>query len=475
MAQDETQYYQSRHTGQQIDDAVEAMQDLAENYYDKQEVNSRFTEERTSIDEALSEFETEVNAAILGKADKSNTYTKQQVDAALTGKADKSETYTKTAVNSMLSQLRTLVNGDTDTKISALGTLMHYCGDLDFFESAERSALYTAKKGAVFNVPFPFTYNGVTYPADTFVMVKSDSNDPSRFSERVHVFAPDLSGKVDKVAGKGLSANDYTTTEKNKLAGLPTSSELNTTFGGKVDNGKGILALALAAGFTYDAQTGTYTRSWISDVYKDTFSVVGLTEEEVGRVIAVTSQPVDGYGWCSEGYGSRKIRCTGAVLQRYYRNTYNANGLCLWQSSLEVFYPCRDHIPMKVSNASHMFDDCTALRRTTAIDVSAITSTSGLDGMFNGHYSSQTGTRTGGCTALVDTFIKGLKVDFSLSESPNISLRSLQYLVDNAANTGAITVLLEQSRYIMVQNSQAEAYVNLRNAAAAKNISFGTI
>lgn len=30
----------------------------------------------------------------------------------------------------------------------------------------------------------------------------------------------DLSGKVDKVEGKGLSTNDYTTAEKNKLAGL---------------------------------------------------------------------------------------------------------------------------------------------------------------------------------------------------------------------------------------------------------------
>lgn len=30
----------------------------------------------------------------------------------------------------------------------------------------------------------------------------------------------DLSGKVDKVAGKGLSANDYTTAEKTKLAGI---------------------------------------------------------------------------------------------------------------------------------------------------------------------------------------------------------------------------------------------------------------
>lgn len=30
----------------------------------------------------------------------------------------------------------------------------------------------------------------------------------------------ELNGKVDKVSGKGLSTNDYTTVEKNKLAGL---------------------------------------------------------------------------------------------------------------------------------------------------------------------------------------------------------------------------------------------------------------
>lgn len=36
-----------------------------------------------------------------------------------------------------------------------------------------------------------------------------------------------LSGKVDKVTGKGLSTNDYTDADKTKLAGLPTASELN--------------------------------------------------------------------------------------------------------------------------------------------------------------------------------------------------------------------------------------------------------
>ena len=36
-----------------------------------------------------------------------------------------------------------------------------------------------------------------------------------------------LDGKVDKVTGKGLSTNDYTTTEKNKLAGIAAGAEVN--------------------------------------------------------------------------------------------------------------------------------------------------------------------------------------------------------------------------------------------------------
>ena len=41
----------------------------------------------------------------------------------------------------------------------------------------------------------------------------------SHFFERL---IEKFNGKVDKVEGKGLSTNDYTTDEKNKLAGLHT-------------------------------------------------------------------------------------------------------------------------------------------------------------------------------------------------------------------------------------------------------------
>ena len=44
-----------------------------------------------------------------------------------------------------------------------------------------------------------------------------------------------LSQKVDKVNGKGLSANDYTDEEKEKLINLPTKTELNSDLEGKQD------------------------------------------------------------------------------------------------------------------------------------------------------------------------------------------------------------------------------------------------
>ena len=69
-----------------------------------------------------------------------------------------------------------------------------------------------------------------------------------------------LDGKVDKVDGKGLSTNDYTTAEKNKLAGLSapttiaiaTSAWSNGTFT-TVANGKKPVAVMRKSGSNYGA------------------------------------------------------------------------------------------------------------------------------------------------------------------------------------------------------------------------------
>lgn len=52
-----------------------------------------------------------------------------------------------------------------------------------------------------------------------------------------------LSNKVDKVTGKGLSSNDYTAEEKTKLSKLPTKTELDTDLSGKEDTANKVTTL----------------------------------------------------------------------------------------------------------------------------------------------------------------------------------------------------------------------------------------
>lgn len=69
----------------------------------------------------------------------------------------------------------------------------------------------------------------------------------------------DLANKVDKVAGKGLSTEDYTTAEKSKLAAVPTSGILSSSDIGTTVQGYDATTLKSSAiGVTvqgYDAST----------------------------------------------------------------------------------------------------------------------------------------------------------------------------------------------------------------------------
>lgn len=60
--------------------------------------------------------------------------------------------------------------------------------------------------------------NATTKHYDIYAKIKGDGD--SCTMELLDDTTVDLSGKVDKVEGKGLSTNDYTTAEKTKLAGI---------------------------------------------------------------------------------------------------------------------------------------------------------------------------------------------------------------------------------------------------------------
>lgn len=72
------------------------------------------------------------------------------------------------------------------------------------------------------DVPEGSTASGVTPLMDGAASKGTDNG----FARGDHVHPSD-STKVDKVSGKGLSTNDYTTTEKNKLSGIDAGAEVN--------------------------------------------------------------------------------------------------------------------------------------------------------------------------------------------------------------------------------------------------------
>lgn len=69
--------------------------------------------------------------------------------------------------------------------------------------------------------------------ADTFAEVVSlinsvDTTNDTAFAGYVLSNDATVAGKVDKVSGKGLSTEDYTTTEKTKLSGIASGAQVNT-------------------------------------------------------------------------------------------------------------------------------------------------------------------------------------------------------------------------------------------------------
>lgn len=62
------------------------------------------------------------------------------------------------------------------------------------------------------------------YDGSKWVSINGDSES----SEEIQQIKNSLNNKVDKVSGKQLSTNDYTTTEKQKLAGIATQANKTT-------------------------------------------------------------------------------------------------------------------------------------------------------------------------------------------------------------------------------------------------------
>lgn len=86
--------------------------------------------------------------------------------------------------------------------------------------TAEFNVIYLLKDTSATGSDKYYEYMRLGTPqASTFEMTGDTSTDLSNYYTKSEVNTA-LGDKVDKVSGKGLSTNDYTTTEKNKLNGI---------------------------------------------------------------------------------------------------------------------------------------------------------------------------------------------------------------------------------------------------------------
>lgn len=103
---------------------------------------------------------------------------------------------------------------------------------------AEIDATAFIKDGMVDSVVVSNGYIVITFNTDagkeTIRIPVTDIFDPNNYYDKDDVDGL-LAGKVDKITGKGLSTNDYTTEEKTKLGALPTNEGLTQALGGKAN------------------------------------------------------------------------------------------------------------------------------------------------------------------------------------------------------------------------------------------------
>ena len=97
--------------------------------------------------------------------------------------------------------------------VAAINTAISKSGHASFQKVDAVPTVDAAKENILYLV-----MNATTKHYDIYAKIKGSSG--SYTMELLDDTTVDLSGKVDKVAGKGLSTNDYTTAEKTKLAGI---------------------------------------------------------------------------------------------------------------------------------------------------------------------------------------------------------------------------------------------------------------
>lgn len=226
-----------------------------------------------------------------------------------------------------------------------------------------------------------------------------------------------------------------------------------------------LVPLAKAYNVNYNRETGYFEYAGLTD----------LTADNVMDMIAETSMYA-----CGEDIDWKYAYCRSRVnlLPKFKRtnvftiwNKYVSGIRSFYYSQFEVIQLCSDYYDelfgISISNCESMFSNSNNLRKI--IGRLRIKEDARIIDMFNN------------CKSLVDLTIHDLHSNISFNDSPLLSYNSIKYLVDNAANTSAITVTVHADVYAKLAGTATDYGDNTKKewmavmaSATDKNISFAT-
>ena len=145
-----------------------------------------------------------------------------------------------------------------------------------------------------------------------------------------------------------------------------------------------------------------------------------------------------------------------------------------YSSLLEVIRLCdnteiSENFGIYPSNCNNMFAGCVNLKK--------------ILGVLFGDNMTSVGYMFGRCQSLSDLRLKKLNININFQYSPLINYESVSYLIDNAANTSAITVTVHPTTYSYLTGTAqpteqvggtSEQWQAIVTAASAKQITFAT-
>lgn len=227
-------------------------------------------------------------------------------------------------------------------------------------------------------------------------------------------------------------------------------SDINTV----INTQQGNRALYVAAGAVYNEQTGFYELNGLTDITEEQMREIYNQTNHVTRQTDLSGMFVNtnnirtNYPFKIDG-GYKRIPCYATFVR-----CTNMEVVAFTKSTNDVFYSSR---------VIYLFQYCRKLKEVIGIiRMDYVDSSEKYDNMF---YQ---------CTSLVRVSLRGVKYDISFSDSPLISLESLQFLITNAANTSAITVTVHADVYAKIQDESQADWHALIASAQEKNITLAT-